>query len=198
MVKAKLNYPTSKIPNYLIYEMDEGKPIYYKGYREVLNKTKTAKQIMGSSALQSLLVLLIQKFLIKNLSEDYLPLASELGFKFAKKSWRNLDIALYDKRKVEDLSIFLSDKYIEVAPEVVIEIDTKAALDDLLDSDSYFQIKTDQLLAHGVKKVIWSYTKTRKFMIAENDKKQIIKDWSYNFEIWDSTFINVEKLLEEF
>ena len=31
---------TQEIPSYLIYEMDDGKPIYYKGYKEVLAGTK--------------------------------------------------------------------------------------------------------------------------------------------------------------
>ena len=32
--------PAKKIPASLIYEVIDGKPIYYKGYREVLNGTK--------------------------------------------------------------------------------------------------------------------------------------------------------------
>ncbi len=30
--------PSVKIPKYLIYEIIDGKPIYYRGYREVLTK----------------------------------------------------------------------------------------------------------------------------------------------------------------
>ena len=47
------------IPDYLIYEMGEGTPIYYRDYKDVLNKKKTPEQIRGSSALQSLLVMLL-------------------------------------------------------------------------------------------------------------------------------------------
>ncbi len=198
MVQIKSDHKTSKIPNNLIYEMNEGKPIYYRGYRDVLNKTKTAEQIMGSSALQSLIVLLIQKFLIKKLGDDYLPMANELGFKFAKKTWRNLDLALFDKRKVKDLSIFLKDKYIEIAPELVIEVDTKAALDDIPDPSSYFQIKTDQLLNHGVKKVIWIYTASKKFMVAEKGKTWSIYSWKEELIIAEQVSFNIEKLLEDF
>jgi hypothetical protein len=32
--------PVKKIPASLIYEVINGKPIYYKGYKEVLNGTK--------------------------------------------------------------------------------------------------------------------------------------------------------------
>ena len=155
------------IPDYLIYEMDKGKPIYYRGYKDVLNKTKTREQIMGSSALQSLLITLILKFLNKNLSENFLSLTNELGFKFAKSSWRNLDVAIYNLDIIEDKSIFLKNKYIEIPPVVTIEIDTKAHLTDLPEPASYFQEKTDQLLENGVDKVIWFFTPTRKFLLAE-------------------------------
>jgi hypothetical protein len=53
------NPQVEKVPSTLIYEMDEGKPIYYRGYKDVLNKTKTLEQIMGTSILQSLLIELI-------------------------------------------------------------------------------------------------------------------------------------------
>lgn len=44
------------VPEYLIYEMDEGTPIYYRGYKDVLNKKKTLEQIMGSSAFNQFLL----------------------------------------------------------------------------------------------------------------------------------------------
>ncbi|NJL93834.1 MAG: hypothetical protein HC915_08920 [Anaerolineae bacterium] len=89
-------------------------------------KRKTPEQIMGSSALQAMLVGLVMKQLFKTLTDDHIILSGEAGLKFIDKSWRNLDIAIYDKRKVEDKSAFLINKYIEIIPEIVIEIDTKA------------------------------------------------------------------------
>jgi len=197
MVQIKSGHKFSKIPDNLIYEMDEGTPIYYRGYRDVLNKTKTAEQIMGSSILQSLLIFLIQKKLIALLDNNFLILPSELGFKFAKKSWRNLDLAIYDKRNLSNLSILFVDKYIEVAPEVVIEVDTKAALDDLPDPSSYFQRKTEQLLNNGVKKVIWIYTASQKIMIAEQGKSWSIDKWTKDLEVFQDVRINIEQLLKE-
>ena len=40
------------IPDSLIYEVMDRQPIYYKGYRDVLNKTKTREEIMACSGLQ--------------------------------------------------------------------------------------------------------------------------------------------------
>ena len=45
-----------KIPEALVYETLDGKPFYYKGYREVLSKKKTLEEIMGCSTLQAELV----------------------------------------------------------------------------------------------------------------------------------------------
>ena len=44
------------VPDYLIYEIMDGKPIYYRGFREVLSGKKQAEEIMGSSLLQSYIV----------------------------------------------------------------------------------------------------------------------------------------------
>jgi len=186
------------IPESLIYEMDEGTPIYYRGYKDVLNKTKTLEQIMGTSALQSLLVMLLLRDLGTKLGENYLQLPAELGFKFAHKSWRNLDIAIYDKRKIADKSVFLSNKYIEIAPEVVIEIDTKAELTELPDPASYHQKKTDQLLNAGVQRVIWIFTSTKKHQVAVKDQKWETDNWTADIEVMEEVVINIHELLKAF
>ena len=164
------------IPASLIYEMDEGTPIYYRGYKEVLNKKKTLEQITGSSALQSLLIVLIIKHLSNHLSNDYAILSSELGFKF----------------------VFLSNKYIEIAPEVVIEIDAKAEFTESLDFDSYFQKKTDQLLEADVQRVIWIFTATKKHLVAVKDQKWEIDNWTTDVAVTKDISLNIPQLLESF
>lgn len=186
------------IPKSLIYEMVDGEPIYYRGYKDVLNKKKTLEQIMGTSALQSLLVMLILDVLKDKLGDNYLRLPAELGLKFAHKSWRNLDIAIYDKRNVTDKSAFLISKHIEIVPEIVIEIDTKAELTEPADFDSYFQKKTDQLLEAGVQRVIWIFTATKKHLVAVKDHKWEIDNWTADVVVMDGVVINIAQLLETF
>jgi hypothetical protein len=49
-----------QVPDSLIYEVtEEGKPIYYKGYKDVLNKTKTHEKIITESQLQAALKALL-------------------------------------------------------------------------------------------------------------------------------------------
>lgn len=186
------------IPESLIYEMVDGEPIYYRGYKDVLNKKKTLEQIMGTSALQSLLIMLIIQHLSDTLSKDYALLSSELGLQFAHKSWRNLDIAIYDKRTIADKSIFFSNKHIEVAPQIVIEVDTKAELNEFPDSTSYFYKKTDQLLEAGVQRVIWIFTATKKHFVALKDQKWETDNWTADVTVMDGVSININQLLENF
>jgi hypothetical protein len=53
-----------KIPEYLVYEIIGGKPYYRKGYREVLNNTKTLEAIMGSSLYQWVIIEYLLRVLI--------------------------------------------------------------------------------------------------------------------------------------
>ena len=156
-----------KIPEVLIYEMVDGIPIYYKGYREYLEGSKQIEEVMGSSYLQALLgtelVILLSRLLDMS---KYRIMSNEIGLKFAKGSWRAADLVIYEKSKLKGIAI--DNKYLEVAPEIVIEIDTKANLEEIENPLGYYQEKTAQLLEFGVQKVIWIFTETNKVMIAKD------------------------------
>ncbi len=181
------------IPKSLIYEMVDGVPIYYKGYKEYLKGTLKMEELMGSSLLQSailtqLLVLLYQKFGIK-----YHILSNELGILFDKNSWRAADLAVIKK---EDLGgKILENKYLDIAPKIVIEIDTKADLTEVEDTFGYYHKKTKQLLSFGVEKVIWIYTDLKSVLVAEKDEWQII-DWETSFYILEDLEINISEIVE--
>ncbi|MBK6620529.1 MAG: hypothetical protein IPG32_06510 [Saprospirales bacterium] len=53
---SMMNKPTREIAESLIYEMVDGNPIYYHGYRDVLKGRKDVEAILGSTYLQSLMV----------------------------------------------------------------------------------------------------------------------------------------------
>ncbi len=197
MVSEKLSSPPVKlVPDSLIYEMDEGQPIYYRGYKDVLNKTKTLEQIMGTSILQSLLIELIKDSIKLQLCKEYTVLSSELGIQFSKKSWRNTDIAVFLKKDL--LAVKNEDKYAAIPPEIVIEVDTKADLEEMPDPMDYFHTKTDQLLHFGVKQVLWVFTKTEKFMLAETGKRWETGNWEEDFELLYGLNLNIKNLLETY
>ncbi|MDR4508738.1 MAG: Uma2 family endonuclease [Candidatus Brocadiaceae bacterium] len=183
-----------KIPKELIYEMRRGNPIYYRDYDKVLAGEKTLEEVMGSSGLQSYLIILVLNLLLSKLSGRYVVLSNEVGFKFSPKSWRNLDIAVFGKEKVKDA--LLKDEYIAVPPKVVIEVDTKADLKKYGDVIHYINEKTDDLLDSGVERVIWVLTKERKVMVAEKGKRWFITDWDDEIDYIETIKFSVNQLLK--
>jgi hypothetical protein len=76
----RLRKPKLNIPDYLIYEIIDGKLIHYAGYIEVLSGKKTFSEIMGSSYKQSLIVSCILKKLFSTLNEnEFTVLTNEIG-----------------------------------------------------------------------------------------------------------------------
>ena len=183
-----------KIPKELIYEMARGSPIYYRDYDKVLAGGKTLEEVMGSSGLQSYLIILILNLLLSKLSGRYVVLSNEVGFKFSPKSWRSLDIAIFEKEKVKDS--LLKDEYITVPPKVVIEVDTKADLKKHGDVIHYINEKTDDLLGSGVERVIWVLTKERKVMVAEKGKRWFITDWDDEINYTENIKFSINQLLK--
>lgn len=165
------------VPEVLLYEMIDGKAIYYNGYREVLSGKKTIESVMGSSFLQAILIARIVAWLHEHFSDKYLVLTSELGIQIDRNNWRLADIALLNKSLASKIKA--QEKYINVAPDFIIEIDTKAAIDEggQIGGLDYFQTKTDTLLNFGVKKLVWIFTQNRKILVAEKGKAWIIDNW---------------------
>ncbi|NPA12553.1 MAG: Uma2 family endonuclease [Aquificae bacterium] len=182
------------IPKELVYELINGSPVYYKDYEKVLSGQTTAEGIMGSSDLQSWIILTVVEFLILNLDrEKYKVLSNEVGYTPKPKTRYSLDIAIVDRSKITKLT----GKYLKTPPEVVIEVDTKADLKRFENPMDYFHKKTQDLLNSGVKKVIWIFTKEKKLWVAEKGKKWVITDWDDDIEILQKVKLNLKKLLDE-
>ena len=138
------NPETEVISNLLIYEMSEERTIYYRGYRHYLAGTKTLEEIMGSSILQSVLVSRLTVLLSKLVGKEYEVLTNELGLRFSKQSKRSADVAIYPKAALRE--VMMSNRYAEIAPEVVIEVDTKASFEGFTtEMDYYYQNKHTSL-----------------------------------------------------
>ncbi len=194
--KQKKQTKRTRVPKALIYEMRKGSPIYYRDYDKVLAGELPLEAVMGSSGLHSWLLWIIFSFLSDKIDRSkYFLGTGEVGYKFAPKSWYNLDIAIWDKEKVKPY--LKENKLIPVAPEVVIEIDTKADLRKFDNPQDYFHRKTQDLLDSGVKKVIWIFTKDKKIWIAENKKPWLIVDFDYEIPVFKDISFNLEKLMKE-
>lgn len=74
------------VPPSMIAEIMDGKPVYYKGYKQVLENTKTVEEIMGASSLQSVIISYILRVLFRSLDEKYFQiLTNEAGLHLDKK-----------------------------------------------------------------------------------------------------------------
>ena len=185
----------NNIPEALIYEVMDGQPLYYKGYKDVLNKKKSLDDIMGSSTLQSFIINYLLRFIFKNLNEKkYLSLTNELGLHVGKKTNFSGDINIFDRLILTSEKI--NKNYSDVPPLIVCEVDSKIDISNNKDLD-YVNIKTQKLLNFGVEKVIWIFTASQKVMIAQKDTDWLIKDWNKDIELLDRHLFNIGKYLND-
>jgi hypothetical protein len=68
---------TDTIPKSLVYEENDGKPIYYRGYKKVLEKPETIEGITGSSIMQSLVISRVFTHLVIKIDKNNFAVAGE-------------------------------------------------------------------------------------------------------------------------
>lgn len=184
-----------KIPDYLVCEIMDGKPLYYRSYRDVLQKKKTIEEILGSSSLQSFIITFLMEVIFKgNLTEHYQVLLSEPGIHIDHKNNLSADILIYDKQILTADNI--NTQFVSVPPEVHIEVDISIELEDLKDYQ-YVEKKINKLHAFKTGKVIWILTNIRKVMVAVPGKPWQIYNWQNDIEIEDGVSFNIGKYLDE-
>lgn len=184
------------VPESLIYEMLDGRPLYYQGYREVLAGRKTAEEIMGSSTLQWVLVSYFMRIMYRSLDETrYWFASNEAGVHLDHRSNISHDAAIYDRTVLTPDKI--NKKYADVPALVAIEIDVKADLSNVEDRN-YVNLKTRKLLEFGTGKVIWVFSDSQQVMIAErNAYAWLTMDWHREVELLDGQRFNIGAYLAQ-
>ncbi len=178
------------VPESLIYEMMDGRPIYYQGYREVLAGRKTTEEIMGSSTLQWVLASYFMRIMLRSLDETrYWFASNEAGVHLQHRSNLSHDVAIYDR------TVLTADKinkqYADVPAVVAIEIDVKADLSNVNDRN-YVNLKTRKLLDFGTGKVIWIFTDSQQVMVAERGADAwLTMDWHRDLDLLDGQTFNI-------
>ncbi len=189
-IEKKQSRTKVKVPDYLIYEVRNGKPIYYKGYKDVLNKTKTFEEIKMDSTLQAWLktriTIFLGDFLIAN---GYELTSGEQGFNLSKTDKRGADLAIFKADK-----IVIDEHYSNVPAEITIEIDVSADTEDTTEMDYVLEKVTDYH-NFGVQKVIWIFTKNKKVMVAEAGQPWLTLDWTVDVEVVEGLAINLAEIV---
>ncbi|MFN4256080.1 MAG: Uma2 family endonuclease [Saprospiraceae bacterium] len=187
---ARHKKASRKIPEGLVYEIVRGRPVYYRGYREVLDGTKHIETIMAESSLQAWLKARLGSLLLTLLEPKGYEIASgELGLLMGDGSRRGADIAVY---RAEDF--YLSNHFLSIPPEVVVEIDIQASLENQTEMD-YVLEKIEDYLRFGVKQVIWVFTSSRKIMVATPAKPWLTMGWETTVETIGGASFNLETIL---
>lgn len=194
-----MTYPSQrkipKVPSYLVKEILDDMPVFYKGYKAVLRKEKTIEDIMGASGLQIFIVRYLFRLLDRNLDDNlFYVFTGEGGLHLSKGTNLSGDVLVFDKQTLTpDL---IDTHYLNIPPLIDIEIDVE--IDNTTFSDfDYIQRKTDNLLKFGTQKVIWILTKTQKIIVAESNKDWLMIDWQKDVEIMNEISFNVPQYLKK-
>jgi Uma2 family endonuclease len=184
-----------EVPEVFIAEYLDGIPMYYKGYKKIINNPSQIEEIMGAGAIHSILLSYFIKLLALKLEESkYWLMTGETGFKPEKKNQFNLDLAIYKKENL--LPGAIGYEYVNVAPELVVEIDTSVENDNVT-KDEYIFGKTQRLLQFGTGKVVWVFSKTKLVMIALPSTPWQVHPWSTDLELLDDIEFNIDAYCQE-
>jgi Uma2 family endonuclease len=184
-----------KIPSYLIYEELNGNILPYKGFREVLNGKKKIEDIIGSSSLQAAIVYIIGLFIGNTINrKKYQITSNESGLNVETGSNLANDIAIFNKE-----NLILNEKYFNVAPKIVIEVDIKIdlSLTEWTNEWDYVLAKSKKMLEFGTEKVIWITTKSKKIFVADHTEKWFLVEFNENIPIIDECTLNLAQLLKD-
>jgi Uma2 family endonuclease len=191
------HFAKHEIPKSLIYEMYDGKPMYYKGYKDVMNHLKRTEEIMGQSDIQGIIVNVILRYLMRNIDDEkYFAMSNETGFHLSKNNNISSDIVIFDKETLKNREN--KGKYFDIPPLVVVEIDIEADAKDFgLSEFDYYSMKTKSLLDFGVTEVFWFFSASKQVAIARPNQDWIIANWDKELVVLGEYKFSLEKLLEK-
>lgn len=180
----------------LVYEVLDGRPLYYRGYEDVLAGRKTPEEIMGSSSLQWVLVSYFMRIMIRQLDEKrYWFASNQAGVHIDHRNNLSHDVAIYDKTVLTPDKI--NTRYADVPAITAVEIDVKADISKVADFN-YVNRKTKKLLDFGSEKIIWVFTSSQQVMVAEkNADAWLTMDWHRDLALLDGQTFNIGQYLAE-
>lgn len=190
-----------QVPSNLVYEEFGGKTYYRKGYQQVLLGLKTDDEIMGSSVFQSLIVQALVFYLKTILPKrSYWVPTNEAGLHLGTKSNLSNDIVILEKSKLPNA---FSEKYNDVPPKFIIEVDLKIDSKDYSSDPptgsemDYMLEKSAQLLTFGVEGIIWILTQSRKIILIKSLRQLEIFEWTETVPLFDEYVFCLQSILEE-
>ena len=198
---VSINVPVKnrrKIPDYLVSEVIDGISFYYRGYRSVLNNTKTLEDIMGDSGLQLILKEHISDLLKAKLNrKKYFIGSGDIGNHLDHRNNLGLDVVVFDRSLLTPDKI--TTKYIDVPPVMDVEVDVNVELPDRT-SDLFQEFvvrKVNRLFAAGAEKVVWVFSRSKKVMSATPHAPWQVYNWDSDVELMEGVVMNIAAYLKE-
>lgn len=186
---------TETIPASLIFEELDGRPLYRKGYKKVLENNLSPEEVMGCSFLQALIVSIVFPFIKEMLKgRPYWVLCSESGLHVSRGNNLTNDIAVFEKAKVRDV---FSKKYADVPPKIVIEVDVKIEAGQFPSPEDYLFRKSEKMIEFGTERVIWILTESRKIMVMDQSREWVVYEWDEMISVFDHYQFCLNDLLRE-
>jgi Uma2 family endonuclease len=196
--RIRTRFAKKEIPKSLIYEEYDGRPMYYAGYKDVLNQLKTSEEIMGQSDTQFIILSCLLKYLFRNVDDEkYIVGSNETGLHLGKNNNVSSDIVIYEREVLKNHAA--QDKYLDIPPLVVIEVDIQAATRDFgITQVDYYSMKTKRLLEFGVKEVFWFFSgETRQQLTAKPGQDWILSDWEKTITVLNQYSFSLADLLQK-
>jgi hypothetical protein len=186
---------TETIPASLIFEELDGRPLYRKGYKEVMEHNLSPEEIMGSSFIQALIASIVGSF-IKEVLKDkpYWVVSNEAGLHISRGNNLANDIAVFDKASIKDV---FSRNYADVAPKIAIEVDIKIEADQFPSPTEYIRRKSEKMIEFGTERIIWILTADRQIMVTDGSGEWTAYEWDKTIPVFDDYQFCLNDLLKQ-
>ncbi len=186
---------SAKIPDSFIYEIMDGKPLYYKGYKTAIKHKKTAESIMGASSLKTKLLEFFLRLVFNTFSErDFHVFTGEPGLHLNLRNNLSGDLLVFSKEDFPASKI--SKKYADVPAHLHIEIDIQAEMEDMTET-GYIHNKAQKLLDFGTHKIIWVFTNIKKVLVAKPNEDWYWIDWNKDIKLSQGQIFNIGKFIKD-
>lgn len=186
---------TETIPASLIFEELDGRSLYRKGYKEVLENNLSPEEIMGCSFLQGLIMSIVSTYISQMLKGmPYWVVTGEAGLHISHGNNLANDVAIFDKSLIKNV---FSKNYPDVPPKVAIEIDVKIEAGQFPSEEDYFFRKSEKMIAFGTERVIWILTEDRKVMAMDRSRAWSVYEWDETVPVFDQHEFCLDDLLRK-
>lgn len=186
---------TETIPASLIFEELDGRPLYRKGYKKVLENNLSPEEVMGCSFLQAFITTAVCSCVKEMLKgKPYWVIGNEAGLHVSHGNNLSNDVAVFDKASIKNV---FSKKYPDVPPKIVIEVDVKIEAGQFPSAEDYISRKSEKMIEFGTERVIWILTEDRKIMVMDRSREWSAYEWNEMVPIFDQYQFCLNDLLKE-